>query len=98
MQVIWDGRRSGPGGAMLFADEGSITPPPVNTYGTIMQRVRAIVPTLGDREFSTEECQQAAQFTRGQAASVISYLCRIGKLERCRKRAMSQRQVYRVTK
>ncbi len=98
MQVIWNGCKDSDGGPYLFVERPQIVAP-VHTYGLLLPRVRSILPSFGDREFSTEELQQAAQITRGQAASVISYLCRIGTVTRGRKRAMrSQCQVYRVVR
>ena len=93
--VVWDGRKDGPGGAMLFAPQPSALPAPVirsSVYGDACGRVRALRETFGDQPFTAEQVATLTQMTPRQASNALSTLVRLGDITRLRRVQFTRRQ------
>lgn len=105
--VIWDGRKDGPGGALLFADEHQriqLVEPQKQSehHGQFVDLVRS-TRTLPEW-FTALDVAERCGLSRQQAASVINGLVKRGEMEReqmgrcfrgCRTRPQRYRWVTR---
>lgn len=93
--VVWDGRRQGPGGCMLFGPEPVITATPEEPrlFGDITRQARALRGVMPGW-FTCIEFALRVGITADKAKMVIHNCLLRGDMEKTRK-AMGQRQLYR---
>lgn len=88
--VIWNGARNGPGGALLFADEGPTVaaawaPEPEKHQGKrtgSFDKVRAAISSFNGHWFSCREIADRARTDRAQTAVALHSFWKHGHLER----------------
>lgn len=85
-QVVWDGRKSGPGGALLFAPEhptvaaSEISRPMPQAYQSMNARVRATRAQAGDRWFTMQDVANWSRLSLSQTAGAVQSLVKQGEI------------------
>lgn len=89
LTVIWDGRRTGPGGAQLFTEEGPVVPmgepvdrrPNRGAHTGSFDKVRMALPSFNGAWFTKIEMVIRARVEERQAASALHHFMKQGVLE-----------------
>lgn len=96
--VVWDGRKSGPGGAMLFAEQSSNKPQPVSLpYGEGPKRLRDCAVILSQEWRTVRQIADVTGLSMELAHNTINQLVRRGEMDREQdwSRGRSAQQRYR---
>ena len=96
--VIWDGRKSGPGGAMIFAEQSSCLPQPATpAFAEGPKRLRACAVILAQEWRTVRQIADVAGISVKLAHSTIHNLAQRGVMDREHdwSRGRSAQQRYR---
>ncbi len=97
--VVWDGRRSGPGGAMLFAPNTQPRAPIQDArIESTPARARRVREAMAETWFTVIDLALAAEMSTHEASHAIASLLKTGEMLRERKglmRVSGERQRYR---